>query len=78
MTDLEENCWSKDFCQNCGTGLRSENERALTQDGTTKSYCCDLCNDEGMKRAMVSAPVFVAPARMDLRAHLLRSAQSRR
>ena len=78
MTDLEENCWSKDLCQNCGTELRSEKEDALTQDGTTKSYCSDLCNDEGMKRAMVSAPVFVVPARMDLRAPLLRSTQSRR
>ena len=78
MTDLEENCWSKDLCQNCGTELRSEKEHALTQDGTTNNYCSDLCTDEGMKRAMVSAPVFVVPAMMDLRAHLLRSTQSRR
>ena len=77
MTDLEENCWSKHLCQNCGTELRSEKEHVLTQDGTTKSYCSDLCYDEGLKPAMVSAPVFVAPARMDLRVHLLRSMQSR-
>ena len=77
MTDLEENCWSKHLCQNCGTVLQPEKEHVLTQGGTTNSYCSELCYHEGLKAALVSAPVFVAPARMDLRAHLLRSMQSR-
>jgi hypothetical protein len=77
MTDLEENCWSKHLCQSCGTEFRPENELVLTLRGTTNSYCSDLCYHEGLKAALVSAPVFVAPARMDLRVHLLRSMQSR-
>ena len=76
MTDLEENCWSTHLCQNCGSELRRE-RHVLTQGGLTVDYCSGFCSDEGLKRAMVSAPVFVAPARMDLRAHLLRSLQSR-
>jgi hypothetical protein len=76
MTDLEENCWSTHLCQNCGSGLRRE-RHVLMRGGLTEDYYSDLCYDEGLKRAMVSAPVFVAPARMDLRARLLRSMQSR-
>lgn len=76
MTDLEENYWSKHLCQNCGSDLQRE-KHALAHDGVTKDYCSHLCYDEGLKRALVSAPVFVAPARMDLRAHLRRSIQSR-
>lgn len=77
MTDLEENCWSKHLCQSCGSELRREQKRVLTHGGITENYCSDVCYDVGLKGAMVSGPIFVAPARMDLRTHLLRSLQSR-
>ena len=76
MTDLEENFWSSHLCQNCGSELRRE-RHVLTQGDLTEDYCSGLCYDEGLKRAMISAPIFVAPARMDLRARLLRSMQNR-
>jgi hypothetical protein len=76
MTDLEENCWSQHLCQSCGSEVGRE-KRVLTHGGRTEHYCSHLCYDEGVKRMLVSAPVFVAPARMDLRAHFLRSVQSR-
>ena len=76
MTDLEENSWLTHLCQNCGSELRRE-RHVLTQGGLAEDYCSGLCYDEGLKRAMISAPIFVAPARMDLRARLLRSMQNR-
>ena len=69
MTDLEENCWSESVCQNCGSQLRGE-QKILAQDGMSRAYCSNFCYDEGLKLVMVSAPIFVAPPRMNLRDHL--------
>lgn len=66
MTDLEENCWVESVCQNCGSQLRGE-QKVLSQ--TSKAYCGDFCYDQGLKM-FISAPIFVAPPRMDLLDHL--------
>jgi hypothetical protein len=73
MTDLEESCWSTHLCQNCGSQLREKHP--LKHAGKTEFYCSLLCYEVGVKQTMVSAPVFVAPGRMDLRAHLRRALQ---
>ena len=70
MTDLEENCWSNCCCQKCGTKLRGE-QYVLKDEETNKTYCSRVCYDNAV-RAMISAPIFVAPALMHLREHILR------
>jgi hypothetical protein len=69
MTDLEENCWSESLCQNCGSQLRGE-QKVLVQNGTSSAYCSNFCYDQALKVVMPSAPIFVAPPRMDLIEHL--------
>ena len=71
MTDLEENTWSERCCQKCGGELRGE-PHLLSEAGVSTRYCSRNCYDQAC-RELASAPVFVAPPLMDLRAHLLRS-----
>ena len=71
MTDLEENCWSEEVCQNCGSQLRGE-QRTLSFGGISKMYCSQFCYDEGLRLVTVSVPIFVAPPAMNLRQRLLR------
>ena len=70
MTDLEENCWSEKVCQDCGSRL-PDKPHVLSLEGMEKRYCSEFCYQHGVNQARLSAPVFVAPASMSLRHHLL-------
>ena len=72
MANLEEKCWSDKVCQDCGSKLRDA-VRVLRHENIEKRYCSQFCYERGMRLARLSAPVFVAPAAMNIRDNLLAS-----